>query len=70
MKRTRADRRHHAQRMSERAKAVLTKLHVPTDPKTIGRWRDNLRKCSCWMCQREPAPPREHATAYLVDEGR
>lgn len=48
-----AKRRHHRERMRNRAKRIL-KLFSPSDEWIIWavpRWANNMKKCSCDMCQ-------------------
>lgn len=63
-----AYRRHHRQRMLERAKRKLRDWG--DDPVWIEqsalRWADNLAKCSCYMC----GNPRRHFNELTFQEQR
>jgi hypothetical protein len=53
-------RRHHSARMKAKARRVFAIWKSDAGPEAIGRFADNLKKCSCWMCgnQRQHHGPR------------
>jgi hypothetical protein len=66
--RGRAARRHHRDRMIERAKRSLMYRDMPTpDRDTFAlKNHDHLASCSCWMC----GNPRRHLGEMTIQEQR
>lgn len=48
-----ASRRHHRHRMIARAKRMMRSWSNDRTwaDRAAGRWADNMKKCSCWMCR-------------------
>ena len=47
----RARRRHHGERMRQRAlRSVVLSSRGDMTREDVGRWYNNLQKCSCYMC--------------------
>lgn len=54
--RGRAYRRHHRQRLEDKARRIFNSWGYEDEDWKINwicRWADNLRKCSCYMCEHE-----------------
>ena len=69
----RALRRHHRERMIQRALRCCALSYVISEEenpqlrrKLVLGWYDNLAKCSCWMC----GNPRKHWRQITVQEQR
>jgi hypothetical protein len=64
----RALRRHHRQRMQQQAlrSLVFSLWGDETRRRCVGKWHDNLKKCSCWMC----GNPRKYGGEMTRQERR